>query len=116
MGIDATISDDVPRERYERIAYAYADSVSLAEVVKKGSGKPPAEGVDSDGLSERIRKAIEAQPLYFAELTEKFEAEGFQAVARAVGALHESGALWQDPVGKFCLKGSDFAAKPPPKK
>jgi 2,5-furandicarboxylate decarboxylase 1 len=116
MGIDATISDDVPRERYERIAYAYADSVSLAEVVKKGSGKPPADGVDTDSLSERIRKAISTEPLYFAELTERFEAEGFQAVARAVGALHESGALWQDPVGKFCLKGSDFAAKPPPKK
>jgi 2,5-furandicarboxylate decarboxylase 1 len=114
MGIDATISDDVPRERYERIAYAYADSVSLADVVKNGSGRTPKDGGDTDTLSERIRKAISEKPLYFAELTEMFEAEGFQAVARAVGALHESGALWQDPVGKFCLKGSDFAAKPPP--
>jgi 2,5-furandicarboxylate decarboxylase 1 len=114
MGIDATIPDDVPRERYERIAYAYADTVSLADVVKNGSGRPPAGDVDEDALAERIRKAISTKPMYFAELTEAFEAEGFQAVARAVGNLHESGALWQDPVGKFCLEGSDFAAKPPP--
>jgi 2,5-furandicarboxylate decarboxylase 1 len=116
MGIDATISDDVPRERYERIAYAYADKVRLDEVLKNGSGRPSADGADTGALAERIRETIGATPLYFAELAERFEAEGFQAVARALGALHEEGALWQDPVGKFCLKGSAFAAEPPKRK
>ena len=38
MGIDATISDDVPRARFHRIAYAYADSVRLEDYLGPANG------------------------------------------------------------------------------
>jgi 2,5-furandicarboxylate decarboxylase 1 len=116
MGIDATIGDDVPRERFERIAYAYADRIRLDDVLGEGGKKQPAAAISADAvaeLSSRVRAAIEQEPLYFAALAEKFSAEGFQAVARALGSLHEKDELWQDPLGRFCLTGSDFAAVPP---
>jgi 2,5-furandicarboxylate decarboxylase 1 len=116
MGIDATIGPDVPRERYERIAYAYADEVKLDDFLGDGTGSQPVVEISDDAvraLSEKIRTSIADESLYFAELAEKFSAEGFQAVGRALGALHEEGVLWQDKLGKFCLKGSAFAAEPP---
>jgi len=64
---------------------------------------------------EKIRDEISGEPLYFAEIVEKFSEDGFQGVGRALGALHEEGSLWQDKLGKFCLVGSKFAAEPPMK-
>ena len=58
--------------------------------------------------------AAPTAPLYFRELAERFEAEGFQAVSRAIGQLHQSGDLWQDHEGRLCLTDSPFAATPPP--
>lgn len=117
MGIDATIPDNVPRERYERIAYAYADSVKLDDFLGDGAAKKAkAAAPDAQAtarLAAKVRAAIEAEPLYFAELAERFAEDGFAAVARALGDLHRDGVLWQNPVGRFCLKGSGFAAEPP---
>ncbi|MBT5456626.1 MAG: UbiD family decarboxylase, partial [Rhodospirillaceae bacterium] len=116
MGIDATISDDIPRERYERIAYAYADQINLEDVLGEGGTKEGAEDISPDivsDLAERIRTVIEKEPLYYAILAERFSNEGFQAVGRALGLLHERGELWQDHLGQFCLVGSEFAAVPP---
>jgi 2,5-furandicarboxylate decarboxylase 1 len=117
MGIDATIGPDVPRERFERIAYAYADQVKLDDFLGEGSGPADVGSALSEeavaALSGRIREAIAIEPLYFAELAERFAEEGFQAVGRALGTLHEEGILWQDKLGKFCLKDSEFAAEPP---
>src|SRR5262249_39857997 len=66
-GVDATIPEDVPRERYERIAYAYADRVRLADVLGDGLTALSAEPgpVDPAALAEGIRGALAAQPLYF---------------------------------------------------
>jgi 2,5-furandicarboxylate decarboxylase 1 len=114
-GVDATIPDNVPRERYQRITYAYAGAVRLDEVLAGAGGSPSATMRDVDGaaLAARIREAIEATPLYFAEIAERFSASGFPAVTRALGTLHAAGALWQDTVGRHCLAGSAHAAPPP---
>lgn len=118
MGIDATISDDVPRERFHRIAYAYADQVKLEDYVgdANGAATPKSKGVDVSDLATRIKGVIAEKPLYFAELAEMFIAEGFQAVSRAIGELHLSEDLWQDEEGRYCLVGSEFAAEDPKKK
>lgn len=114
-GVDATIPENVPRERYERITYAYAGKVKLEDFL----GAPHSEAVnhppkvDIAALATRIRRALETEPLYFAEIAERFSTEGFAAVSRALGELHAAGALWQDPVGRHCLTGSPFAAAPP---
>jgi 2,5-furandicarboxylate decarboxylase 1 len=79
------------------------------------TGKVAQAEVDIADLSARIKAVIEVSPLYFAELAEKFVAEGFQPVARALGELHVAGELWQDDVGRYCLTGSEFAATPPEK-
>jgi len=116
MGIDATISDELPRERFERITYAYADEVNLDDMLGDGPAKETAAEVSDEEvavLASKIREAITEQPLYFAELAERFSSEGFQTVARALGTIHEVEELWQDKVGKFCLVGSEFAAQPP---
>jgi 2,5-furandicarboxylate decarboxylase 1 len=117
-GVDATIPDGVPRERYERISYAYADRVKLEEFLGEPDGRVTTSRireaeVDITELAGRIRAAIEQEPLYFAQLAERFSADGFPAVSRALGELHRKGELWQDSVGRHCLAGSRFAASPP---
>ena len=119
MGIDATISEDVPRERFHRISYAYADQVSLADYVGTAeSTKRTTKEADTDPsqLADAILAEITQTPKHFAALTELFGQDGFQSVARALGFLHAGGALWQDAEGRYCLRGSEFAATPPGQK
>lgn len=114
MGIDATIPDNVPRERFHRITYAYADEVKLDDFIGPANGAGKAiQDIGVDALAEEIKALVTETPLYFAELCEKFVAYGFQSVNRALGKLHEDGVLWQDAEGRHCLKGSKFAAVPP---
>ena len=117
MGIDATIGEGIPKERYERIAYAYADTAKIADYVK---GKADDAAKAGDGravatLAEEILKAIAAKPMYYTEIAEKFANHDFQTVARALGHLHTTEKLWQDAEGRMCERGSKFAAKPPGK-
>jgi len=117
VGIDATIGEGIPRERFERIAYAYADRAKIGDYVKGKADKKPATVAGDDNavaaLAEKIHKLIEAEPRYYSEIAEKFSDHDFQAIARALGKLHADEKLWQDARGRMCLKGSAFAAKPP---
>ena len=81
MGIDATIPDNVPRERFHRIAYAYADEVMLEDFIgsAKAASQPVIE-IDPENLAAQIKDLISVEPLYFAELCERFVAHGFQTV------------------------------------
>jgi 2,5-furandicarboxylate decarboxylase 1 len=117
-GVDATIPDDVPRERYERIAYVCAGQVRLEDVLREAGGPPLKEAPPADvaALAARIRAALEREPLYFAEVAERFAPEGFAAVTRALGELHAAGALGQDAVGRHCLARSAEAASLPREK
>jgi len=117
VGIDATIGEGIPRERFDRIAYAYADRAKIGDYVKGKADKTPATVAGDDkavaALAEKIRKLIEAEPRYYSEVAEKFSDYDFQTVARALGKLHADEKLWQDARGRMCLRGSVFAAKPP---
>lgn len=117
-GVDATIPDDVPRERYERITYVCAGQVRLEDVLRDAAGPPLKEPppVDLAVLAARIRAALGRAPLYFAEIAERFAGEGFGAVTRALGELHAAGALGQDPAGRYCVSGSAGAARLPTQK
>jgi 2,5-furandicarboxylate decarboxylase 1 len=113
VGIDATIPEDVPRERYERITYAYADTAKIDDYLK-GKSDPPGQSSDEvAALAAEILAAIDRTPLYYTEIAERFSAYNFQTIARAIGHLHATELLWQDPVGRMCRRGSAFAAKPP---
>ncbi len=119
VGIDATIGEGIPRERFERIAYAYADRAKIADYARgKADAAPKSPGHDDRTATElagKILKLIEAEPKYYQEVAEHFGEYEFQAVARAMGRLHVEEKLWQDARGRMCLRGSAFAAKPPAK-
>jgi 2,5-furandicarboxylate decarboxylase 1 len=63
-------------------------------------------------LADEIAAAIGKAPLYYTDIAEKFSKYNFAIIARAIGQLHETEKLWQDPRGRLCLRGSGFAAKP----
>jgi 2,5-furandicarboxylate decarboxylase 1 len=117
VGIDATIGEGIPRERFERIAYAYADRAKIGDYVKgKADGRPKTAGHNESAvvkLGTEIIKLIETEPKYYQEIAQHFGDYEFQLVARALGKLHADEKLWQDARGRMCLKGSAFAAKPP---
>jgi 2,5-furandicarboxylate decarboxylase 1 len=118
VGIDATIPEHIPKEHYERITYAYADTAKVDDYVK---GKKDAIGKSGDekevaSLAEKILAAIDKEPLYYTDIAERFSEYDFRTVARALGHLHETEKLWQDPRGKMCVRGSKFAAVLPVKK
>jgi 2,5-furandicarboxylate decarboxylase 1 len=117
VGIDATISEGIPHERFERIAYAYADTAKIADYAAgKADPAPPIPGAEDRAvaaLAAEILKLIEKEPMYYSAIAERFADRQFQAVARALGKLHADEKLWQDPRGRLCVRGSAHAAKPP---
>ncbi len=117
VGIDATIPENIPREYYERITYAYAETAKIDDYV---NGKRDQSGEAGDeeavkALAGKILAEIGKQPLYYTDVAERFSHYDFRTVARAIGHLHATERLWQDARGRLCVRGSAFAAKPPAK-
>jgi 2,5-furandicarboxylate decarboxylase 1 len=117
VGIDATIPENIPREYYERITYAYAESAKIDDYVggKKDAAGQAGNEAAVTALAAEILATIVKEPLYFTDIAEKFAKYEFVTIARAIGHLHATEKLWQDPRGKLCVRGSEFAAKPPRK-
>lgn len=115
VGIDATISEGIPKERYERIAYAYADTAKIDDYVAGKADAPGDAGDEAEvkALAEKIAEMIAEAPRYYTDIADAFASFEFVTVARALGHLHETDRLWQDPRGRMCLRDSEFAAKPP---
>jgi 2,5-furandicarboxylate decarboxylase 1 len=117
VGIDATLPEGVPKERYERISYAYTDTAKVEDYEK---GKADSAGIalsdtELSMLADKIMAVISETPLYYTEIAERFAEYDFRTIARAMGHLHQTERLWQDPKGKMCERGSKFAAVPPTK-
>jgi len=115
VGIDATIPEGIPHEYYERITYAYAERAKIADYVKGKADAAGKAGNDAavEALAADILATIAQAPLYYSDVAEKFAAFDFRTIARAIGRLHATERLWQDPRGRLCVRGSQFAAKPP---
>lgn len=108
MGIDATIPENIPAERYTRIVYFNHGKVDLKnylgpmeEVKKPGGATRPPENVDE--LAARIVTALEKSHCFFADLLEKFPKADYKTVASAVARLYEAARIRQDKDGKFEL-------------
>jgi 2,5-furandicarboxylate decarboxylase 1 len=114
VGIDATIPEGIPREHYERITYAYADRAKIDDYVrgKADTGGKPGDPAAVTALAEQILEVIAKEPLYYTDIAERFASYDFRTVAQALGHLHATEKLWQDPRGRMCVRGSQFAAKP----
>jgi len=116
VGVDATIPEGVPRERFERIAYAYADHAKIDDYLHGKADLPASRSNDEKTVADlavKIHTLIEAEPKYYQEIAEYFSEYNFQVVARALGKLHNEEKLWQDARGRACVRGSKFAAKAP---
>jgi len=114
VGIDATISEGIPHERYERISYAYADTAKIADYL---AGKADEVAVSpGDALETAAADALAAigeTPLYYTALAERLSKYDFRTLARALGLLHERGQVWKTAEGKLCMRGSRFDAVAP---
>ena len=91
------------------------DRARIDDYVK---GKSDAGGQAGDQavvatLAQQILDIIAKEPLYYTDIAERFSSYDFRTVARALGHLHAGEKLWQDPRGRMCVRGSEFAAKPP---
>ncbi len=120
VGIDATIGEGIPHERFERIAYAYADRAKVADYVAGKADAAPGNLHADPGhvaqVAAQVLALIENEPIYYQEVAARFSQYDFQTVARALGKLHADEKLWQDPRGRMCIRGSRFAAVPPAKR
>jgi len=117
VGIDATIPEGIPREHYERITYAYADTAQIGDYVKGKTDKIGSGGDENtvQSLADEIFAAIDKEPQYYTDIAERFSSHNFNTIARALGHLHATERLWQDASGRMCVRGSKFAAVPPKK-
>src|SRR3984885_13335836 len=84
VGIEARMPENIPREYYERITYAYADRAKIDDYV---GGKKDALGEAGDGaavqkLAAEILATIATEPLYFTDVAEKFAKYDFRTIAR----------------------------------
>jgi 2,5-furandicarboxylate decarboxylase 1 len=109
MGIDATIPENVPRNRYNRIVYFNQNKVKLSDYL----GAPASHRQDGNTLSqnveataENIISALGKSHYFFAELLDLFPKHGFRTVAAALGLLHGKGQIAQDHEGKYQLKAT----------
>jgi len=111
VGIDATISEGIPRERYERVAFAYADTAKISDYVK-GKADTITDSADQKAIEDQIFALIDKEPMYYTDLSRRFAQTDFVVLARALGQFHADNKLWKDPIGRLCVKGSKFDAKP----
>jgi len=109
MGIDATIPENVPRERYQRIVYFNEKQAQLKDYLAPAATRAPhksreSEETPGDGLAEKIVKILAASHRFFGEMLDLFPKEGYARIARAIGRLHQEGKITQDTEGKYQLK------------
>jgi 2,5-furandicarboxylate decarboxylase 1 len=109
MGIDATIPEDIPADRYKRIVYFNQGKVDLKNYLgavedgkKPSANAKPVETVDE--LVEDISALLEKSHCFFADLLEKLPKADYKTIASAVARLYEDGRITQDKDGKFELK------------
>ena len=109
MGIDATIPENIPAERYTRIVYFNQGKTDLKnylgpvnEVVNEKETGKSAETVEE--IAGKIVAALEKAHCFFADLLDKFPKADYRTIADAVARLYGEGKIKQDKDGRFELK------------
>ncbi len=81
VGIDATIPEGIPREHYERITYAYADTRQDRRLRRRQEGRGrrrPATTRRRGAGATRSSPRSPRTPLYYTDIAEKFSQLRFQ--------------------------------------
>jgi 2,5-furandicarboxylate decarboxylase 1 len=115
MGIDATIPENVARNRYNRIVYFNQGKVDLKsyldtadERVRLSNGGTPI--VTIEAMAEKILTALGKSHYFFADLLALFPKADYRTIARAVGQLHQERKIVQGGEGKYQVNTSVEAA------
>ena len=108
MGIDATIPENIPADRYKRIVYFNQDKIKLADFLgaeeKPAKSRGEIKSIESiETLSEKIIAALGKSHCFFADLLDKFPRVDYKTIANTVARLYEDGKIKQDKDGKFEL-------------
>ena len=106
MGIDATIPENVPRERYKRIVYVNEGKVQLKDYLGPLAESArqmvnPSTARDAGSVEQKILDSLSKSHRFFAEILGLFPREDFGAIARAIGDLTGTGKITQDSDGKY---------------
>ncbi|MGH7768788.1 MAG: UbiD family decarboxylase [Candidatus Binatia bacterium] len=107
MGIDATIPENVPRERYNRIVYVNEGKAQLKDYLGPVNPSVPKARKrmtePSEPLADRILKALSKSHKFYAEILDQFHNQEFGEIARTIGRLSHEGKIVQDAEGKYQL-------------
>lgn len=106
MGIDATIPENIPAERYKRIVYFNQGKIKLSDYVgvPAETKKTMKSAETIEAVAEKLEVALAKSHCFFAELLETLPEVSYKTVATAVSRLYEAGKIRQDKDGKFELK------------
>ena len=109
MGIDATVPENVPANRYNRIVYYNQGKVQLKDYLDQAAA--PERRADHgrsattvQAAADRILAALSSSHRFFAELLESFPEEEYRVIAEAVGALQQQHKIIQDQDGRYQLQ------------
>ena len=104
MGIDATIPENVPRYRYNRIVYHNQGKALLDDYLGESPSKSqplPESGSTIESLAGRALTMLGEKRLTFSELLDAFSDQGFATVMAFVGHLNERKQITLDEEGKY---------------
>ena len=104
MGIDATIPENVPRYRYNRIVYHNQDKAALDDYLSESPAAPQPAAADDEAierLAERTLGMLREKRLTFSELLDAFPDQAFADVMATVGHLNERRQVTLDEEGKY---------------
>lgn len=95
LGIDATIPEGIPAEKYEHQQYAFEGHLS-------GPATGPA---DVPALVRRIEQRLQREPAFFLDVVEALDGVPYRDVLRAWGLVRERTALRRDGEGRYLPPG-----------
>ncbi|MBI4527331.1 MAG: UbiD family decarboxylase [Deltaproteobacteria bacterium] len=109
MGIDATIPENVPRERYNRIVYVNEGKVNLKDYIGQGPREAGAvarvaDEVSLQALAEKILRALSESHRFFGEILGLFPEEEYGNIARAIAILNEAEKIAQGKEGMYQVR------------
>jgi 2,5-furandicarboxylate decarboxylase 1 len=104
MGIDATIPENIPAERYKRIVYFNQGKVKLADVLDSSTKQAKRVEENLEVIVDGITATLAQSHCFFAELLEKFPDASYKQIGGAIARLYEHGKITQASDGKLALK------------
>ena len=106
MGIDATIPENVPRYRYNRIIYHNQGKTNLEDYLGETPSMVGSSDVEEESVetkADRVLAMLAEKRQTFSEILDTFADTPFSMVMQVVGLLNEQKKIILDEEGKYML-------------